>query len=101
MSIADLHTNSDVTMVDTSRKRQILTCIWRNITISKGVIEIAKPVRETKFNKAPTIYLPVPRTKIFKKSVYYYGATLWNFLPREISMCEDIDKFKSKLYNVI
>ena len=31
--------------------------------------------------EAPSIYLPIPRTELFKKSVYYYGANLWNELP--------------------
>ena len=74
----DLHKNSNVVMVDTRRKRQILTCIWRNI--SKGVIDKAEHVRETRSNVAPTIYLPIPKTKLFKQSVYYQGATLWNSL---------------------
>ena len=94
----DLHKNSNVVMVDTRRKRQILTCIWRNI--SKGIIEIAEPARETRLN-APTIYLPVPRTKLFRRSVYYQGATLWNSLPSEIRLCENINDFKSKVYNIV
>ena len=97
--VSDLHTNSNVVMVDTRRKRQILTCIWRNII--KGVIDIAKPVRETRLNTAPTIYLPVPKTKLFKKSVYYQGASLWNSLPNDIRMCDNINDFNSKLYNII
>ena len=94
--VNDLHINSNIKLVDTRRKRQILTCIWRNIT--NGVIEIAKPERETRLNTAPSIYLPVPTTTIFKKSVYYYGATLWNTLPGETRLCNKLDEFKSKIY---
>ena len=54
MHLADLHKDSNVVMVNTRRKRQILTCIWRNI--SKGVIDITLPVRETRQNDAPYIY---------------------------------------------
>ena len=97
--VTDLHKNANVVMVDTRRKRQILTCIWRNI--SKGVIDIIEPVRETRLNAAPSIYLPIPNTKAFKKSVFYQGATLWNSLPGEIRLCENINDFKSKLYNLI
>ena len=64
----ELHMNTKVTMVEVRRKRQILTCIWRNI--KKGIIEIATPTRETRNNIAPTIYLPVPKTELFKKSVF-------------------------------
>ena len=82
-------------VVDTRRKRQILTCIWRNI--SKGVIDIVTPVRESRQNAAPTIYLPVPNTKVFNKSVYYQGATLWNSLLSETRLCENINEFKTQV----
>ena len=80
--ILELHNNTNVNFVDTRRKRQILRCIWRNI--KKGVIDIATPSCKTRNNVAPTIYLPIPRTEIIKKSVFYYGATLWINLPTEI-----------------
>ena len=86
-------------MVDVRRKRQILTFIWLNI--KKGIITIAIPLRETRHTVAPSIYLPVPRTELFKKSVYYYGATLWNSLPSETRICDNIDEFKNKLYKII
>ena len=38
-----LYNTSNVVHVDVRRKRQILTCIWRNI--KKGIVEIANPVR--------------------------------------------------------
>ena len=56
---------------------------------------------ETRLNDAPAIYLPVPKTKLFRKSVYYQGATLWNSLPSETRLCENINDFKTKLYNII
>ena len=86
----------NIKLVDIRRKRQILTCIWRNI--ANGVIEISKPEGETRMNIAPSIYLPIPRTTLFKKSVYYYGATLWNTLPRETRLCTTLDEFKLKMY---
>ena len=55
---------------------QILICIWRKI--DKGIITTAVPVRQTRYNDAPTMSLPVPKTELFRKSVYYYGAMLWN-----------------------
>ena len=79
----DRVTAGRISNVDTRRKRQILICIWRNI--STGVIDIVTPVRETRQNVAPTIYLPVQNTQLFKKSVYYQDATLWNSLPSETS----------------
>ena len=61
---ANLHDISNVKTVDIRRKRQILTCIWRNIKCN--VLKIAVPVRCTRAAEGPTIYLPVPSTELFK-----------------------------------
>ena len=81
------------------RKRQILTCIWRNI--NKGIIHIKAPIRLTRAALAPTIYLPIPRTEIYKKDVFYYGASLWNKLPCETSLQDNIEGFKMNMYIII
>ena len=65
--VNDLHKNSNVNMVSTRRKRQTLTCIWRNI--QKGIIDIVVPMRETRQNDAPTIYLPIPKTIFFLENL--------------------------------
>ena len=54
-----LHTTSNIVTVDIRRKRQLSTCIWRNI--NKGVIDISIPIRHTRAAVALTIYLPVQR----------------------------------------
>ena len=43
--ILDFHKNVNVQMVDVRRKRQILTCIWRNV--KKGIITTNVLTRET------------------------------------------------------
>ena len=63
--IAHLHDISNVKTVNTRRKRQILTYIWRNI--QNNVLEIAVPIRHTRAAGGPTIYLPILSTKLFKK----------------------------------
>ena len=98
-NVIHLHTISNVTMVDVRRKRQILTCLWRNI--KKGIIETSNPIRCTRATIAPTIYLPIPRQTIFKKSVFYYGATLWNQLPPNIRLQHTIEGYKTELYKHI
>ena len=70
-------------------------CYWRNI--EKGVIKTSNPVRETRSNVAPSIYLPILMTEMFRKSVCYYGATLWNSLPFSIRLCDNIDAFKLEI----
>ena len=94
-----LHDISNVKTVNIRRKRQILTCIWRNI--QNNVLEIAVPIRHTRAAGGPTIYLPIPSIELFKKSVYYYGATMWNQLPINIRLQDNISDFKTELYKHI
>ena len=51
--------------------------------------------------EAPSIYLPIPRTELFKKSFYYYGADLWNALPVPIRLLDDMDNFKLEINKMI
>ena len=97
--ILDLHVRANMKLVNIRRQKQILTCLWRNI--QKGVVNIKEPNRLNRSAMAPTVYLPIPRTTIFKKSVFYLGATLWNALPRNVRLCDDIDKFKLEINNII
>ena len=62
---------------------------------------LATPERQTRYNAAPTIYLPILKTEIKKQSVLYYGASLWNALPLEIRLSDNIDDFKKKLYTIV
>ena len=96
--VTELHQRANLKTIEIRRKKQILTCIWRNI--NKGIIETAKPVRQNRSAAAPTIYLPIPRTVMFKKSVFYYGATLWNALPEIVRLCDDIDSFKLEINKI-
>ena len=96
--IFDLNKRANLKMVDIRRQKQILTCLWRNI--QKGTIKIAEPVRQNRSAMAPTIYLPIPRTTLFKKSVFYTGATLWNALPGNVRQCDDINSFKLEINNI-
>ena len=86
-------------LIDVRRKKQILTCIWRNL--KNGVIQKAQPIRQNRSAEAPSIYLPIPRTELFKKSVYYYGANLWNDLPICIRLLNDLDSFKLEINKLI
>ena len=85
-------------LVNIRRQKQILTCLWRNI--HKGIVKITEPIRQNRSAMAPIIHLPIPRTTLFKKSVFYTGATSWNELPRNIRSCDDIDKFKLEINNI-
>ena len=51
--INDLHKNVNVHMINVRRKRQILTCIWRNV--KKGILLTNVPVKETRYNTVLTL----------------------------------------------
>ena len=97
--ILDLHVRANMKLVDVRKQKQILTCLWRNI--QKGIIKIAEPIRQNRSAMAPTIYLPIPRTTLLKKSVFYLGATSWNALPGNVRLCDDIDNFRLEINNII
>ena len=46
-------------------------------------------------------YLPIPHTELYKKSVFYNGANLWNQLPPNIRPQENLESFKALLYKHI
>ena len=96
--ILELHVRANMKLVDIRRRKQILTCLWRNI--QKGKVKIAEPIMQNRSAMAPTIYLPIPKTTLFKKSVFHIGATSWNALPRNVRSCDDIDKFKLEINNI-
>ena len=66
--------------------------------INKDFIKLKTPIRHTRTADGPTIYLPVPHTELYKKSVFYHGAFLWNRLPIDIRMQGSINNLKATLY---
>ena len=81
--------------VDARQKRQILTCLWPNI--DKGIVKISTDMRQTRSVRAPQIHLPIPKNELFEKIVSYYGATLWNPLPPNNRICDNIDSFNCEM----
>ena len=51
--VLDLHIKANILPVNVRRKKQILTCLWRNI--NNGVIHIAEPIRQNRSAMAPTV----------------------------------------------
>ena len=93
--ITVLHANANVQTVDVRRKRQQIVCIWRNI--QNGFIVPHIPNRITRTAGGINIRLPIPRTELFKKSVYYVGSKLWNDLDENIRDIKDLDDFKKNI----
>ena len=44
-----------------------------------------------------SLALPKPRTEALKKSFEYHGASLWNALPRDLRIIENLNVFKTRL----
>ena len=74
ISICDLHTNSNIKLVDVRRNRQILTCIWRNI--NKGIIEIATVVRNTRLHAA-LLFIYLYQILHYLKNQYFILVQLY------------------------
>ena len=72
-----------------------------NIQNKSLKVNVAVPTRYSRAADGPTLHLSIPGTELFKKSVYYYGATLWNTLPVNIQLHDNIDNFKFDLYKHI
>ena len=49
--INELHIKSKIKLINARRKKQILTCYWRNI--EKGVIKTSNPIREMRSKRGP------------------------------------------------
>ena len=46
-----------------------------------------------RLHDGPTFPVPFPKSEGFRKSVAYYGPTLWNALPHHIRMASDKKHF--------
>ena len=86
--VSILHANANMQTVDVRRKRQQIICIWRNI--QNGFITPYIPTRITQTASGICIRLPIPRTELLKKSVYYVGSKLWNDLDENIRDIKDL-----------
>ena len=40
-------------------------------------------------------HLPLPRTLLTKRSVFYFGPVFWNSLPNSIKLCKSHNQFKT------
>ena len=69
--------------------------IWRNI--QNGFIIPYIPIRITQTAGGISIRLPIPRTELFEKSVYYVGSKLWNDLDENIRDIKDLGDFKKNI----
>ena len=86
MHVDNLHTNANMHTIDYRREKQQILCIWRNIQSGYTIPYI--PARVTRTGSGITIRLPIPRTELFKESVFYKGSKHWNIT--------ELNEFKKK-----
>ena len=55
------------------------------------------PTRVTRAGNEITIQLPIPRTELFKKSVFYKGSKVWNDLNEDIRNITELNEFKKTI----
>ena len=55
----------------------------------------------TRVSKNKALKLPLPRTEIYKKSVTYSGAKIWNNIPYEIRTVSSVAIFKKNMKTYI
>ena len=73
------------------------------ILVHKVYHDLAPPYLNNLIRKAPNRYdsknliLPLPRIDLYKNSLSFSGAALWNALPNELKIITSLKSFKSKL----
>ena len=55
----------------------------------------------TRLHDAPVLIVPFPNNEIFRKSIIFRGATLWNTLPPDIRNIPTFDCFKTKMKQML
>ena len=93
--LIEMHDITHISFTDDRRLKQLLMCIWRNL--SSNFLNYDNAEQQTRATQAPFMRLPIPRTEAFKKSAYYKGCSYWNILPFEVRMILDQTAFKKAI----
>jgi hypothetical protein len=57
-----------------------------------------RPLKRTKADNNNDLVIPsIKRTSFGGRTIAYAGPKLWNTLPKELKLCENINNFKIKL----
>ena len=55
--------------------------------------------RPTRLSDQLLLYMPKPKTEIYRQSLLYKGSLIWNNIPLEIKQSENLGHFKHLLKN--
>ena len=93
--LIEMHDITHISFTDDRRLKQLLMCIWRNL--SSNFLNYDNAEQQTRATQAPIMRLPIPRTEALKKSAYYKGCSYWNILPFEVRKILDQRAFKKAI----
>lgn len=62
---------------------------------------INQRIPQTRARQGPILRVEIPRSEKSKKSLLFHGVNLWNCLPSDIRLTEDINAFKSAIKRTI
>ena len=95
ISTDDLHTNTNLMMLDRRKKFQLFVCVHK--AVYNGYIPLKENVRTSRMFDALVVQLYQASCTRFKKTPLYLGGDHLNNLPVEIRNIEDLDKFKERI----
>ena len=90
--VNDLHSHTNVLMLEHGRYLYLLTEIYNNIQLSK--FDLKNHGVNTRHNDGMTIELPIPRTEHLRDTAVYKGKLIWNNLNLNIRSAENKKLFK-------
>ena len=94
--VNDLHERLHMHLLDHRRTIQLLTCIRKSI--KNGYLDHIAPEDAVLRNQSLKVKTPIPRNDTVKKSPYYWGSMVWNRLPQDIRLLDDLLQFKKLVY---
>ena len=86
-----VHSLADCTYLDKRREMHMRNFMFTRKTTPE--LLNTRPVN-TRSHDAPVFQVTFPHKETFKRSVKYCGAQLWNELPKEIRLLDDLSAFK-------
>ena len=99
LNINDMHKQLNLHLLDHRRTVQLLTCVRK--CIDNNYLPYVKPEDVILRNQSLEIKMPIPRNDTVKKSPYHWGSMIWNCLPQELRLSDNILLFKKQVYHML
>ena len=101
-----LNKNNLYSTVDLHIEAKILPCKYRRLMmlqkitfneLKENVALVDKKDIRTRAHDGILLYVPLPKTELFKKSNCYNKPVIWNNLPTQIRCITELGEFKSQI----